>query len=167
MNEIEVRNIVEPMLSGSTITKIEDFGDIFAVHFVNDEYYRSQRIEDMAVGAGPIIFIKESKEIFKTGSGNTAEGYIQAYRECGDVYGSQGKNIQISTTPDNIDKKQCILQLKKTLGVNLTEAKGLAEKLWLNESQQIELKDYWQARDTAKLLSELGYAAKHIWDKSY
>ncbi len=167
MNECEVRNIVKPLLVGSTITEVEDFGDLFAVHFVNDEYYKSKRIEDMAVGAGPIICIKESKEIFKTGSGSTTEGYITAYRECGDVYGSQDKNIEISKVPVGVDKKQCILKLKKVLGVNLTYAKELAEKLWAMDAVKVELKDYWQARDTTKLLSELGYTAKHMWDKSY
>jgi ribosomal protein L7/L12 len=167
MNEIEVRNIVEPLLVGRTITKVEDFGDVFAVHFINDEYYKSKRMEDMAVGAGPVICIKESKEIFKTGSGNTSEGYITAYRECGDVYGSQDKSIEISIVPDGVDKKQCILKFKKILGVNLTEAKDLAEKLWAKDAVKIELKDYWQARDTTKLLSELGYTVKHVWNKSY
>jgi ribosomal protein L7/L12 len=167
MNEIEVRNIVEPMLSDGTITQIEDFGDIFAVYFVNNEYYKSKRIEDLAVGAGPVICIKKTKEIFKTGSGITAIGYVTAYRECGDVYGSQEKNIEISKTPVGIDKKQCILKLKNVLGVNLKEAKSLTEKLWVMGSVKIELKTYWEARDASRLLSELGYTTKHVWDKSY
>lgn len=167
MNEIEVRNIVEPMLVGSTITEIEDFGDIFAVHFVNDEYYKSQNLKDIKVGAGPIIFIKESKEVYRTGSGNTSEGYVTAYRECGDIYGSQDKNIEISQVPNNIDRKQCILALKKVIGVNLNQAKEYTDSLWANEAVKIELASYWEARDLTKLLCEMGYATKHVWDKTY
>jgi len=39
MNEVEVKALIRPRIKGCTITEIEDFGDAFAIYFVNDEYY--------------------------------------------------------------------------------------------------------------------------------
>lgn len=123
MNEAEVKELIRPRIKGSTITEVEDFGDAFAIYFVNDEYYKSQKLEDMMVVAGPIIYIKSTGEIFETGSGQSAEQYIRAYRECGDVYGRLGETIEITGLSETRDEKQATLALKSILGAGLAESK--------------------------------------------
>ena len=162
----DIKALIQPMLEESTITGVEDFGDVFAIHFTNNKYYESKRFEDMAVGAGPIIFIKESKAIFHTGSGRTASEYVAAYRNCGDVFGLLGQNIKIYELPKGVDKKLCILRLKKILGYNLRDAKNIVEKMDLKEAIKIKLKDEWHARNVLGKLLDAGFLAKHIWDKS-
>lgn len=127
MNQSEAEKLAQKALEGSTITEVEDFGDIYAIHFVNDEYQKSQNIEDMAVGAGPMICIKGSGEIFRTGSGLNSEQYVLAYRECGDIYGNLSAAIEIQKLPQEIDNAHCILSLKKIVGVNLSESKKIVK----------------------------------------
>lgn len=164
MTKSEIEALVQPILKGSTITEVEDFGDIFAIHFVNDEYYKSNRIEDIAAGAGPIIFIKKSKEIFKTSSGQTAEGYVNAYRKCGDIYGFLSDNIGIYELPGTLGRQRCILSIKKILGFELSDAKSIFEILELREVVEIKLKDEWQTKEVVEKLSESGFVVRRLWN---
>jgi hypothetical protein len=96
MNEEQARKSVEPLIEGCTITEVQDYEDIFAIHFVNNEYYKSKNILDMAVGAGPTFVEKETGKITQTGSGQGVQQYVEAYRACGDFFASLGSSVIIN-----------------------------------------------------------------------
>jgi len=166
MDEAEVLELISPMLKGSTITEVEDFGDAFAIHFVNDEYFLSGKIEDMEIGAGPIIYVKSTREIFQTGSGQDAEQYIQAYRECGDVYGQLSERLEIEALPNESDRKQAILNLKKVLDINLSDAKKLAEEILNVGRAEVALTHEWEAKEARDKLTSVGFMVKQLWNRS-
>ncbi|MDH3347191.1 MAG: hypothetical protein OEM02_03705 [Desulfobulbaceae bacterium] len=162
MNEEELKVLIQPVIEGCTITGIEDYGDIFAIHFVNNLYYESKRIEDMEVGAGPIIYIKSTGEIIETGSGRSAELYVRAYRECGDVYGRPSENIKIQNIDKDIDKKKAILELKSVLGIGLRESKELVSLVSNKGTAIITLSSESDAEMAVNKLGNLGFKVKQI-----
>lgn len=166
MNKAEVKDLIRPRLKGCTITEVEDFGDAFAIYFVNDEYYKSKKLEEMKIGAGPVIYIKSTGEIFETGSGQSAEYYINAYRECGDVYGRLSNSLEISGIPEGYDVKKAILKLKTALGIGLAEAKTLIEKLLSDGKIEINLKNEWETEEVKGKFLNFGFKVKQLWEKS-
>ena len=64
MTKEQVHGLIRPIVKerGSTITGIRDFGDAFAIHYVNDEYYKSRDPKDELIGTGSIIYIKSTGE---------------------------------------------------------------------------------------------------------
>jgi hypothetical protein len=166
MNKDEVIELIRPTIEGCTITEVEDFGDAFAVYFVNDEYYKSKRFEDMKVGAGPIIYIKNTGEIFRTGSGQSAKNYIKAYRECGDVYGRLSNTLEISGLPKNSDEKKTILNLKSIVGLGMAEAKTMVERIIKDGKAEVSLKNEWEAEEVLNKFLETGFKVKQLWVKA-
>jgi len=164
MNEEEVKALIRPRILGCTITEVEDFGDAFAIHFVNDEYYRSKNIKDLMIGAGPVIYIKRTGDIFETGSARSAAQYIQAYRECGDVYGKPGNSLEIFGLPEGQDKKESILNLKSILGLGITESKALITLVVREGKAEITLKSEQETEDTGNSLLKSGFKAKQLWE---
>jgi len=157
MNEAEVKALIRSRIKGCTITEVEDFDHAFAIYFVNDEYYKSKKLEDMKIGTGPIIYIKNTGEIFETGSGQTAQYYIQAYRECGDVYGRLSNSLEISDIPENYDEKKAIIDFKIVLGIGLSEAKVLIEKLLKDKKIEITLENEWETEEVKNKFLNFGY----------
>ncbi len=163
MNENEVIALIRPKIKGCTITEVEDFGDAFAIFFVNDEYYKSGKIEDMAIGAGPFIYIKETGEIFETGSAQSAEHYIKAYRECGDIYGRRSEILQITGFEKSLNKKRAVLNLKSVLGSGLAESKNFIEKVISDSKTEVTLGTEREAEDAKAKLVKFGFKVKHLW----
>jgi ribosomal protein L7/L12 len=120
----------------------------------------------LAVGAGPVIYIKNTGEIFETGSGQSAEQYINAYRECGDVYGRLSQTIEIKLFNPTQDNKKAILSLKSVLGIGLAESKKLFEKMISEGELQLNMNDEWEAEEVKNKLSNLGFNVKRLWQKS-
>lgn len=165
MNKADVIELIRPAIEGCTITEVEDFGDAFAVYFVNDEYYKSKKLEDMKVGAGPIIYIKNTGEIFKTGSGQSAENYIKAYRGCGNVYGRLSNILEISGIPKNSNEKKTILSLKSIVGLGMSEAKEIVERIIKEGKVEITLNNEWEAEDVLNKLLKTDFLVKRLWVK--
>ena len=161
MNEQKLKEIVQPVITGCTITTIEDYGDIFAVYFVNDKYYESKRIEDLLIGAGPIIYIKSTGEIFETGSAYSAEFYVTSYRECGNVYGRPGEYIKIYRI--DTDENKAIFGLKAVLRIGLKECRELLNSIAHEGSVTIFLNSEEDAEMAVKKLCDQGVRAKQIW----
>jgi len=165
MTKDEAENLVKPMVKGSTITKTEDFGDLYAVYFVNEEYYKSQNIEDMMVGAGPMMVEKSTGKIFKTGSAQSGADYAKSYNECGSVYGRPSEKILLSkfSNPDN--SKSIIIKIKSMLNLKTDESKKIIDALNNNESIEIACKNAKEAETAVKNLQPLGVSAKQLWVK--
>ena len=166
MNQNDAKKLVQSTLEGFTITEIEDFGDIFAIYFVNNKYYKSKDPKDLPAGGGPLIIIKNSQEIFTTGSALGAKQYVQAFRECGDIYGRVSNSIEIYELPKDKDKKHCILSLKKIIGKDLSESKKIVEEVTAGISVSVTLKDRWQLQEVHEKLVSSGFSVKYIWCKS-
>ena len=166
MNETEVVELIRPRLKGCTITDVKDFGDAFAIFFVNDEYHKSGKVEDLMIGAGPIIYIKNTGEIFETGSGQSAERYIKAFRECGDVYGRESETLVITEIPQEHNEKKATLNLKTILGLPLSESKTLIEKIVKDGKIEITLKNERGAEDAKNAFANLGFKANRLWKKA-
>ena len=120
----------------------------------------------MAVGAGPIIYIKKTGEFFETGSGQSAEEYIDAYRNCGDVYGKLSETIEIKVSNTTIDKKKAILGLKSIFGMRLVESSKLYEKIISADGVHVNMDTAWEAEEAKNKLIHLGFNVKRLWQKS-
>ena len=119
MIEQEARKIASVQLEGSTITEVQDFGELFAVHFVNDEFYKSGDVSDMMIGAGPMFIEKSTGKVFQTGSGQSAEMYVAAYKACGDLYARPGNQVSVTGIESHEDIKKYILSLKTIYGCTM------------------------------------------------
>ena len=160
MNIDEAENIVKPLIPGSTITKTEDYGDLFAVFFVNDEFFASKKVEDMMVGAGPMMVEKSTGAVFETGSGQSAAHYAAAYYECGSVYGLPSSSIRIFGADA---EKTAIINLKSALSVGLKEAKKLVLTIQAGEEVVFELDSPSKAAEVVEILKEHGFSCKQLW----
>lgn len=164
MNEAEARTIAEQHLDRCVITLIEDHGELYAILFVNEEYYRSKDITTITVGAGPMFIEKSTGRVFQTGSGRSVSDYLTSYRECGDLYGRRTNILEISGLDDWLDKQQAILSLKNVVGYSMTESKGAIEKLLESKMVRIEFSDEDEAMGKNRVLSESGFVVRQLWD---
>ena len=164
MKKDEAENLVKPMIKGSTITKTEDFGELYAVYFVNDEYYKSQKFEDMMVGAGPMMVEKSTGEIFETGSAQSGADYAKSYNECGSVYGKPSEKILISKLSNTENSKTIIIKIKSILNIKTQESKRMVESLIKNEAVEIVCNTAEEAETSVNNLQTIGVLAKQIWE---
>jgi hypothetical protein len=166
MNETEVVELVKPNLEGCTVTEVKDFGDAYAIYFVNDEYYKSKQLEDLKIGAGPIIYVKNTGEVFRTGSGQSAEQYIRAYRECGDVYGRESETLAITGLPKELNENEAILNLKAILGLGLAESKAFVEQIAGKGKIEVALKNESEAEEAKIKLAQYGFKVRRLWKRT-
>lgn len=57
MNQNDAKKLVQSTLEGFTITEVKDFGDIFAIYFVNNKYFKSKDPEDLPAGGGRLLLL--------------------------------------------------------------------------------------------------------------
>jgi hypothetical protein len=160
MNIEEAQELVSPLIPGSTVTKTEDFGDLFAVHFVNDEFYASKKIEDMMVGAGPMMVEKATRAVFETGSGQSAAEYASAYKECGSVYGVPSSSICIFGA---VEENTAILNLKSALSIGLKEAKDLVNSIRAGDEVSLDFDSPSSAAQVVEKLNKYNFSCKQLW----
>jgi ribosomal protein L7/L12 len=162
MNEIEARNLVLPTIEGCTITKVEDHGDLYCVYFVNAEYFESGNIEDFKIGCGPSFVEKLTKKIFPTGSGQSVEFSLRAYKETGSVY-AKPTNALLLRGLESHTKNSAIMAIKSVLCVNLIEAKSIYETLDSGSSIKCNFQSDNGAEKAIETLKEAGVTAKVDW----
>ena len=167
MNEEQARKLVEPLIEGFTITEVQDYGDIFAIHFVNDEYYKSKNILDMAIGAGPALIEKTSGKVTQTGSGRGALQYIEAYRSCGDFFASLGRSVIINGVIEEIDVPKTILSVKKISGYSTSESRNLVSSVLDGNEAVITFGNPSTASEALIKLRELGFKSSQTWESPY
>jgi hypothetical protein len=164
MNEDQARELVEPLIKGSTITEIQDYGEIYAIHYVNDEYYKSKNIMDMAIGAGPTFIEKDSKKITQTGSGRGVAQYVEAYRACGDFFASLGNSVSVYGTLKEIDTPKTILSVKKICGYSTSESKNVVETITKGGEVELNFSSATIASEAVLKLANLGLLSKQSWE---
>lgn len=162
MNEIEARILVLPTIEGCTITKVEDFGDLYCVYFVNTEYFQSGNIEDLKIGYGPSFVEKLTKKIFSTGSGQAAELSVRAYKETGSVYARPTNTLMLIGVESNA-KKSTVLAIKNALFVNLMQAESIYETLEAGSSIEYSFESEHSTEKAIKTLKAAGVTAKVVW----
>ncbi len=158
--------MIQSRLDESTVTEVEDHGDAFVVYFVSNDYYRTRNILDLEVGAGPAICIKTTDEIFWTGSGQSADQYLEAYRNCGDVFGRLSEAIEITRFTADIDKKKAVLRLKAILGTGLSEVKEQIETMQRYGKIVVSMASDQEATNTVEKLAQAGFEARQLWRHS-
>lgn len=163
MNEEQAKALVKSMMDGCTIVGIEDFDELYAIYFVNNEYYQSKDISDLKIGAGPIFVEKETSAIFNTGSGVSAQFYVKAYRECGSVYGRPTSSVLMRELKNNDNPKVCIVELKHISGKTIAEAKSIYSNLANGNSVKLDFVSQDEAEESIEKLSLIGIDAKLIW----
>jgi hypothetical protein len=164
MNEEQARKLVEPLIEGSTITEVQDYGDIFAIHFVNDEYYKSKDIMDMAIGVGPTFVEKDSGKITQTGSGRGVSQYVEAYRACGDFFASLGSSVLVSSVSKEIDVPKTILAVKRLCGYSTAESKKVVSSVLSGNEKTLEFGSPTEAYQVLESLSQLGFSVVQKWE---
>ena len=167
MNEDDARKVIQPLIEGCTITDVQDYGDIFAIHYVNNGYYLSKNIMDMAIGAGPTFVFKDSGRVIQTGSGRCVEEYVEAYRACGDFFASLGNSVLILESLEGIDTTKLILAFKKMSGYSTSESKKSVNSLQKGESQKLVFGSVSLASDAVLKLGSSGFVAKQEWLDQY
>ncbi len=162
MNEFEARNLVIPTIIGCTITKVEDFGELYCVNFVNDEYFKSVELEDLKIGYGPSFVEKSTGKIFSTGSGQGAEFYVKAYKESGNLY-ARPSNTIILNRLENCSKNIGTLKIKSSLHVGLSQAKAIYEALENGKAFEFILPSEHEAEIAVSILKAVGIFGKVLW----
>tara|TARA_Y100001963_G_scaffold114724_1_gene159122 strand:+ start:483 stop:986 length:504 start_codon:yes stop_codon:yes gene_type:complete len=164
MIEQEAVKIANAQLEGSTITRVQDFGELFAVYFVNDEFYKSNDISDMMIGAGPMFIEKSTGKVFQTGSGQSAEMYAAAYKVCGDLYARPSNSISISGIEGNDELKDYILKLKAIYACSMTQAKEIVSSVASGNDSTLTFSTATEAENALTKLVNLGFVAKQLWN---
>ena len=164
MNEEQAKKIAASMLDGSTITEIEDFGELYAICFVNDEYLISGYMIDLKIGAGSIFIEKSTGNVFETGSARSASDYVKAYKATGDVYATLSSCVMVTNFIRTAEKAKSIMSLKNLLGTKLSEAKDIVEKVADRNEVRIDFQNVDEAEKKIAQLHEIGFLAKHLWN---
>lgn len=161
----QAKAIASDGLQGSSITHVEEYKNLFAVYFVNNEYLESGDFRDMAVGAGPRMIVKSTGEMFETGSGKTGNFYAKAYEAGGSVYARPINSITIYAVPEFFDKPKAILSVKKICEISLIEARSTINRVIDTGRARL---DFSQCSDISwKLnkLNEMGFTVKQLWGR--
>jgi hypothetical protein len=163
MNEEQAKALVQPMMDGCIIVDVEDFDELYAIYFVNNEYYESKDLNDLKIGAGPIFVEKETGNIFSIGSGVSAQFYVKAYRECGSVYGRPSSSVLMNELINNDNPKACIVELKHISGKTMAEAKNIYSDLVNGNIVKLDFDSEDDAEKAIEKLSLIWIYAKLIW----
>lgn len=163
MNEYEVKALVQPLIENSTIIKIEDFDELYAVYFVNNQYYKSQKNEDLHIGNGPIFIEKSTKKIFETSSAQSIKEYVKAYQECGSIYGEPSNSILMYGLQSQCNQKQTIIDIKSICEKSMLEAKNIYLSLQSGDSIEVSFCKQCEANSKLEKLKECGVLAKILW----
>ncbi len=150
-------------LEGCTITEIEEYKNVYAVYFLNNEYLKSGDSRDLLIGAGPRIVIKATGELLITGSGKSGLEYAMAYDACGDVYGRLIDSLVLYGTPPSIDKVRSILELKKICEISLVEARQAVNEIIESGSVRFDFDCYCQVEYKVEMLKEKGFKVRQLW----
>ena len=78
---------------------------------------------------------------------SSAEQYIRAYRECGDVYGRESETLAITGLPKELNENEAILNLKAILGLGLAESKAFVEQIAGKGKIEVALKNESEAEE--------------------
>ena len=162
MTEQEAREIASSRLEGSTITEVLDYGELFAIHFVNDEYYKSGDFRDMMVGAGPMFIEKGTRKVFETGSGQSTEMYVSAYNACGDLFARPSNHILVFGIVGS-ELKNNIIQLKQLYGCSMAHAKEIVTAVASNEKKVLEFPSPAAAEEACVRLADYGFSVRQLW----
>ena len=163
MDHEELKELVTPYISGSTITEITEQDGFFIVYFVNNEYYETKDMQFMLVGAGPLLINKVTKQIFETGSGQIPAYCIESYNKTGTINSQPSNIVEIHSYNDANNKNKAILLLKNQCSLNTVVAKEIVEKALNAVSSTIELESIEQAEQALKALSKSGFRAELLW----
>ena len=163
MTEEQARKLVKPLIEGCTITEVQDYGDLFTIHFVNDEYYKSRKFIDMAIGSGPTFIEKDSGKITKTGSGRGVLEYLEAYRACGDFFASLGSSVLLGDVSREIDVPKTILGVKRLSGYSTAESKKVVSSVLSGNEHTIEFDNPDEASRGLEQLKQLGFSVVQHW----
>ena len=164
MNEEQAIKIAELRLKGSTITLVEDYEELYAISFVNDEYALSGDYKDLKIGAGPMFIEKSTGKVYETGSGRNVTDYIEAFRATGDLYANLSGKALITGIMQPENKSKLTIKLKNLLDLKLSEAKEIFEKVLLGEKIVVDFGSEYDALEKIALLQEFGFVARQLWD---
>ena len=163
MNIEQAKLIASEGLDGCTITKVDEYKNIYAVHFVNNEYLKSRDFRDLAVGAGPRMVVKSTGEMFITGSGQTGAYYAKAYEASGSVYGQPIDSIVIRKLPESLTRDKAILLVKNICELNLAEARLIVDKAIESEDARVDFDQWSQTEWKINKLNESGFQIEQLW----
>jgi len=158
--------LAQSQIGDCSVIKVEDFGDAYAIYFQDNRYLETRDRRYLSAGAGPLIYIKETEQFYRTSSGNSPEHYLQAYRECGDIYGELSDSVLIRKLPDVGSLAQNILTLKKILKLDHKKAREMVEELDNERDVAFTLSDHCTAEVIVEQLREIGFEIKHLWKPS-
>ena len=164
MNEEQARKIAESRLEGSTITLIEDYEELYAISFVNDEYALSCDYKDLKIGAGPMFIEKSTGKVFETGSGRNVADYVEAYRATGNFYANLSAKALITGILQPENKSKSTISLKNLLNLKLSEAKEIFEKVLAGDEVIVDFESEYEAPKKITLLQDFGFVARQLWD---
>ena len=159
----QAKKIASEGLDGCTITEVEEYEDLYAVYFVNNEYLESRDFKDMAIGAGPRMIVKSTGELFVTGSAQSGASYAKAYEQSGSVYGKLIDSIIINKLPETIEKSKAILLVKNICEISLPEARLIINTVIQSGSTKINFEKNSQIKWTIKKLKENGFQVEQLW----
>ena len=103
----------------------------FAVFYQSNEFLKTKRFEDAAIGQGPTIVSKNDGKLFKTGSGRFVEDSIESFEKYGDPYLKKDNSriILSLVKKEKIDSLPMISILKKMTGKGIFESKQILNDL--------------------------------------
>jgi len=164
MFEDEAKKLLETLLGGRTITKIDDYGDVFVVYSQDDEYVKTKNLNGFIIGEGPIIIEKVTKIMTRLGSGSDIIQCIEAFRACGDFFALLGRSILVSGNIRGVDKLKTILKIKDICGCSVLDSKNAVHSIQSGRSVEFSFNTPYAASVAVVKLTGLGLTVSQKWE---
>ncbi|MDH7914251.1 hypothetical protein [Winogradskyella sp. SYSU M77433] len=162
--EILVQNYLAKNLKGFSIIpeSTMESESCFAIFYQSDEYLKSKKIEDMAIGQGPTIVSKIDGKLFQTGSGRFVEDSINSFEKYGDPYLEKDNSRIILSLDKNasIESSSMISILKKITGKGILESKQILTDLTNGGTIDFENE---LTENEFEQLNKLGFIIDYPW----
>lgn len=109
----------------------KEFDSCFAVYFQTVKFITTRDRNSMAIGQGPIIISKKTKEVFFTGSGRPTTSYVESFERFGNPNLKEDKQyVTIGIKSNETGNKLKQINLLKTItGKGITEVNKLLSEL--------------------------------------
>jgi hypothetical protein len=137
-----------------------DFGWVF---FYNSTAFATSRNwRDALVGNAPFIVDRLTGQLFETGTAQSIEVYVEAYRRYGDPHARPGRFVRLTGWKEGAVAVSAIKAVRAHSGTSLAEAKRCVERALDGESASFEANSVDAAAAAVRELHACGFGAEQV-----
>jgi len=147
------------IVEDSTLEK--EWGWVF--FYTSEMYLKTGDPKYALAGNAPYIVIRESGDVFVTGTAQSIEYYLEAFEACGDPNAELTSKIEIYGWEEGAMKIETTKLINNITGLGLKDAKSIVDMALQNQSAVFSASSVSEATDAVDTIRNLKFKCKQLW----